>query len=202
MSDTEGSPEERLKTAFLALPICEPMEGGIPIKASIPGMVRSLLIARRIEWGPGLSDARAARLQKHVSGLLDLMGDAPALAELGWFPHFGAAETLEGGLRALADRLGRPRASNAVRVTGRPRKAAAGRIARMLAAYYWMLTGEQPTVRTDAETGRAYGPFPQLVAGAFNALAVKASPEAQARSAIKALKEEKVALADILLWIG
>lgn len=69
----------------------------------------------------------------------------------------------------------------------KPRKIAAERLARSLAATWLENSGRPPTVSTDPYSNRseAYGPFLDLVSDAFDALKIDASAERFAREACK-----------------
>lgn len=71
---------------------------------------------------------------------------------------------------------------------GRPTNNLALGAARILAFDYQQLTGKAPTVNTHPDThkdsGKAYGPFLDLVTGIFDAVGIPASPEAMARKAV------------------
>jgi hypothetical protein len=72
---------------------------------------------------------------------------------------------------------------------GRPPKVGPNVLTEFLASCYKSLTGKAPTVVTDWDTGKAYGPFLQLVSDVFMALEVKANPEDAARKVVR--KKEK-----------
>ena len=76
---------------------------------------------------------------------------------------------------------------------GRPEARLSSGIARILAFNYQELTGNKPTINVDpySHGHKAYGPFLDFVKDVFNALGVRASPEASAREAIEATRESR-----------
>lgn len=74
---------------------------------------------------------------------------------------------------------------------GRPRKVLANSVARVLARNYRTLTKQRPTVPTDWETERPYGPYYRLVQHVFTILRIKANPEAMARNAVKRQRRKR-----------
>jgi len=113
---------------------------------------------------------------------------APARQALGFDDGPGGAGSyaLEAALAALAERITQCELPELPANAGRGRKRAEreASLTSEIAKVYWRHTGQVPTIRTDYETGKVYGPFFEFVGDIFAALGVTASPESQARAAV------------------
>ena len=83
----------------------------------------------------------------------------------------------------------RLRSQPGVKLTGRPGKKRAEAIATATAAIYERLTGRKATIV--GKSGKALGPYLDFLKAVFDACGIDASPEAQARVALKEKRHSK-----------
>jgi hypothetical protein len=177
---------EMLKTNYVV------PDGKLAYRIMIPAIARQLTKMTRLDVSPKVvkeakkeltrlaSDARslASRIPKlplEVSLLLDATG--------GFQPS-----NLDGLLNELADAaqiVATAKAASSGKA-GRPPKSTAENIVTYLCQEYERLTGKPPTLTV--RDGRAGGAFLDLVKAVFDALRIKASPEATVRRVIEKIK--------------
>lgn len=91
---------------------------------------------------------------------------------------FALSEEVEAARLAV---LGHPESTR----PGRPQKFAAARVTDHALAVYETLTGTCATVAVNADSSKASGPFLKFISELYSAIGVDASPESQAKAAIR-----------------
>jgi len=202
--------QQQLEDAFHKLPIrrC----GALP-ETLIPGIVRELVQMRRTMRVPELErHEEAAGSDTTKRELNTLKRRAEALLEAIDALHKPALDALHGrtspdipgfrrgmliGPAGLTTRLrilisiaesARANVPDQEPNVGAGEKVQPARIADRTATYYCVLTGEEPTVRVNADTYHSYGPFLDLIKEVFGILGVDASPVSQATAAYRRFK--------------
>jgi len=180
-------PLARVIAALEALPTPEPAAAGIPYRAVIPGIARELVKMQRADPSAAARTEavkKVTRTRTMVEALAaachELREDNAAMAMLD-LPTRLRVIHLASELRELSPATRKAIAPNHGK--GAPRKASADAVGLALAQEYERLTGRPPTLSVNG--GKANGRFFELIASVFDALGLKASPEAAARRAIK-----------------
>ncbi len=130
---------------------------------------------------------KLAKLAAELAGHIDTLHQ-PAILALADMGLWRARLELPASLRAIANLAPRADLSMVPESPsgGKPANKRAHAVATMLAYYYHLLTGKDPTRRIDAysDDTKAQGPFVTLVESIFSAIGIHANTEDIARAAI------------------
>ncbi len=199
MDAVTQDPLARIESAFRKLKIRPSRE------RLLPGMVRILgsLVGKANTKTPPqfliVGRQRSNRELQRVAELASLLAEAlgrlhepgvVALADQGVLRH-RVIPPLQAISKAARKAKGRNRGPRKP-VTGRKQRLEVKAIAKLVGRAYRLLTGRKPTISTDWDTGKASGPFIELMTRIFRALRVKGSPEAAAREICRKVKRRKV----------
>jgi hypothetical protein len=198
---TWADAQAQVEQALRALPIKGPVRSDrIPYSFVIPDVARQILLIRwsnNLKRGRGNEIAALDRISKTARRLIDLIDDqmeppAPSSPEFRIWTLLTAQDvaqvaTLRDSLKAFitAAQQARDKSSKKPR-RGRPEKAIAAAICRYLYQEHERLTGKLPT--RIVKEGKSGGEFQVLIQRVFEALDLKASPEAAAMKAMEEMK--------------
>jgi len=188
-----------LETALLKVvdnaPASAPKANGIPYRLTISGAARQLAKMRPRGGSHPHNEATTAKstkaeleqVAKRAEALLSVVEalHKPAIDALGFREPWPTGSVgMETQLRILAAMARNATVADPPPGTGLGAKVKAQpqAIARLAACHYLGLAGRMPTVAV--RNNQAYGPFIEMLASIFDALAVNASVENQAREAI------------------